>query len=78
MAMVQDLESTTEQKEKADIVFIKIASGIYRIHKDRQGRFSGRVYVGTQEVLDALNFDNVTILRKDSNGILLHENFNIF
>ncbi|WP_413986373.1 hypothetical protein [Paenibacillus polymyxa] len=74
--MTQDLESTTVLKEKADIVFIKITSGIYQIHKDRNGRFAGKVYVGTQEVLDALNFDDVTILRKDNNGPLLHENFN--
>ncbi|MEC4565495.1 hypothetical protein L8C07_06015 [Paenibacillus sp. CMAA1739] len=42
LAITQDFESTTKLKEKADIVFIKITSGIYRIHKDRQGRFSGR------------------------------------
>ncbi|MEK4427697.1 hypothetical protein MHB54_00405 [Paenibacillus sp. FSL M7-0802] len=76
--MTQDLKQITTLKEKADIVFIKITSGIYRIHKDRKGRFSGRVYVGTQEVLDALNFENVVILRKHKHGVSLHDNFNDF
>ncbi|KAF6630622.1 hypothetical protein H6F38_14440 [Paenibacillus sp. EKM208P] len=76
--MTQDLEPTTTLKEKADIVFIKITSGVYRIHKDRKGRFSGRFYVGTQEVLDALNYENVVILRKHKHGVSLHDNFNDF
>lgn len=76
--MTQDLESTNELKEKADIVFIKVDSGIYQIHKDRNGRFAGKVYAGTQEVLDALNFDDVIILRKHQYGLPSHDNFNDF
>ncbi|MDP9675339.1 hypothetical protein J2W97_001322 [Paenibacillus jamilae] len=76
--MTQDLEPTATLKEKADIVFIKVDSGIYQIHKDRNGRFAGRVYVGTQEVLVALNFDDVVIIRKHKNGLSLHDNFSDF
>lgn len=54
-----------EWMKKAHTVFIKIDDGIYKILKNEDERFSGRCYVGTSDVLDILEFQDVLILDKD-------------
>lgn len=72
------INSITELRENANIVFTKIDDGIFLISKDRSGTFSGRLYVNSQEVIDELNCNlKVVILSKSQIGTLtvLHSNF---
>jgi hypothetical protein len=65
-------------RQDANTVFIKIDEGIYFVEKDRFGNYSGRYYVNTNEVIDALNSrPNVMIWAKNELGIMsaLHRNF---
>ncbi|QWU14249.1 hypothetical protein SAMN04487895_101541 [Paenibacillus sophorae] len=61
--------------EKASLVFIKIDDGIYYIHKDRKGKYSGRCYAGTQDVLAELEIEDVVIVKGELHGRMIHCNF---
>ena len=42
-------------KEAAELIFVKVTEGIFKITKDRKGSYTGVIYVGIDEVLECLN-----------------------
>lgn len=72
------MQTTTEIKEVASTVFLKVDDGIYEVVKDRSGTFSGSLYANTQQVIDGLNH-NLKAMILDTNALGIqytkHKNF---
>lgn len=64
----------TKIKEESNTVFEKIFDGVYKVHRDRNDKFSGILYVGDSEVIDELNCElKVSIV--DINGMVIFKSF---
>lgn len=61
-------------KERANLVFTQVSENIFKIHKDRQGKYSGIGYVNASVVLDSLNED-LRVALFSNNNVLIHKTF---
>lgn len=64
---MDEMSHERQLRNNANTYFVELAGGIFHVEKDRQGKYN--YYANSEQVLDALNHDDRTLV-KSLNGDL--------